>query len=1140
MPLFCQTRTQAHASAVSTLALTGAGCIAHLPIASVRSMSLPSSASVPLRRRWLAFVLMLALMLCAFAASASSVSLGKYPTSDIRINDTITAELSTSDDSMYDPVRNCEIIALQNHGNERVAYGGDRDSCGHNVGVARPWASFKATPGKYQPGNSYKLQGWAKFASSGHLKHEVTIRIKPMSGWVTQTVYNVAYGINHITVRGRFGDGATHMAIFRGADEVGRYALSPSTGEAIPDVDVTALKPGETWTFGVYAALVYSGGVYWQHIKNVTVTRIKYPAPPTPTWVSPDDNGWYNPRIDSENIKITVNAAAGIHRIYMVQRRKDGSSWNSHDITEFTQGANGNITVPIYGSFLWTEGDYEVWFKVGRQGTDSEPSISRTFRVDATPPTITWGSLSAVARTITATGKLTDALSGASWVRVNYKRDTSSTWSDGGWVYVDAEGNFSHSFKVGGSSQRPYRYDVRVRGYDRAGNPSEWTETRQVDAQRSYPVTQWLAPDENSTHLGMPTYRVKITDERTSIKSAQITIRYTNRYGGSSSKTNDLVEDLERPGEWTFTPRLNDFHRIRSGTAFKAEIDAVNADGDKAKEVTRTFNKGVSRPFDEFTLTAPPGLGKVRPGDAFDLTMRIKTHGTVAGVRIQVPLPTGLQGNGKVTFDAEQSSGATNGYWRIGNMLSGSWDGKDWRTNLITSQWETSPSMNHNEVVVLKLPVKVTDDAPDGPLDVKATIWQRDAGGDTKTATLTFNGKTAQLNEFSLTRHDVQDNDASGGLTPGDTFVYRLRGRAPANVQLDNLALSYPLPNGLQRNGQPVFAANSDLKAGLNATWDGASQANLLQEGASLPGGQVVAIDIPVKIVARTEPGNDIASTVTAAAAQIGKAQDISDTFTLQTTGFLAPAALATSLKTVPDNASPHPGDTLQYRIDLLARHWVLNGAQVEFTLPAGLAKDPARALAFAPESHVQQGLNPAWAGQGHLLDDDISLPAGQRLIVLVPVKVRDAAKPGVLRSEATASAINVRGTLSAEHLLPIADVPRIEGPLLLRHSVNHMRVKPGGTLTYITRYTNRSEQPLADISLHQLVPPHTMFVEAQCDQPLPPGLTCATNTARAAANDSDGGDSPGNRTSVQWQLKGKLNPGDSGSVSFTVRVAER
>ncbi|MBU6493875.1 MAG: hypothetical protein KGQ45_13980, partial [Burkholderiales bacterium] len=104
MPLFCQTRTQAHASAVSTLALTGAGCIAHLPIASVRSMSLSSSASVPLRRRWLAFVLMLALMLCSLAASASSVSLGKYPTSDIRINDTITAELSTSDDSMYDPV----------------------------------------------------------------------------------------------------------------------------------------------------------------------------------------------------------------------------------------------------------------------------------------------------------------------------------------------------------------------------------------------------------------------------------------------------------------------------------------------------------------------------------------------------------------------------------------------------------------------------------------------------------------------------------------------------------------------------------------------------------------------------------------------------------------------------------------------------------------------------------------------------------------------------------------------------------------------------------------------------------------------------------------------------------------------------
>ncbi|TAL53637.1 hypothetical protein [Pandoraea sp.] len=1092
------------------------------------------------QRRWLALMLSIAPMLWTPAAHAASVSLGKYPTSDIRINDTITAELSTGDDSSYDPVRECEIVAHHNNGNDRVAYGGSRDQCGHDVGVARPWASFKATPGKYQPGKSYKLQGWAKFASSGFLKDEVTIRIKPMSGMITQSAYTVNYGTNSITVRGRFHDGATHMGVFRGGKEVGRFAISPGSGEAIGDIDVTALKPGEKWTLGVNAALVYSGGVYWQHIQDLTVTRIKHPAPPTPTWISPADNGWYNPRIDSENIQITANAVAGIQRIYMVQRRKDGTDWSSHDITDFTQEANGNVTVPIYGSFIWHEGDYEVWFKVSRLGTDSEPSASRTFRVDTTPPTFDWRGLSAAARTITATGKVTDALSGPSWARVQYKRDTGSTWSDGGRAYVDGDGNFSHSFKVSGNANRPYRYDVRVRGFDKAGNPSAWSETRQIEVQRSYPVAQWIAPEENSTHLGMPTYRVKITDEKTSIKSARITVYYTDRYGRETSGTNNLTEDSAHPGEWIFTPRLSDFNRIKDGSAFRAEIEVINADGDKAKKITRSFNKGVSRPFDEFTLTAPAGLGSIKPGDAFELSLRIKNLGTAEGVRIQVPLPAGLQGNGQIRFDADQSSGAGSGYWRIQDRLSSSWDGKDRGINLTSTRWDETPSMNHNEVVVLKLPVKVSDDASDGPLSVTATIWHLHGQDDRKTATVTLNGKMGQLSDFSLARRNVRDNDASGGFTTGDTFVYRLQGSAPAHTKLDNLALAYALPNGLQPNGQPVFAAHSDLKAGLNAAWDGANQSQLLQGEVSLPAGQTVIVDIPVKIVARTQPGNDIASTVTATASQIATAQSVSDTFTLQTSGFLAPAALSTTLTTVPDNASPHPGDTLHYRVGLEARRWALDGAQLDFVLPAGLAKDPSRALAFAPESHVQQGLSTTWSGRGHLLADGVSLPAGQRLIVLVPIQVRENVKPGLIHSQATARAANVRGTQVVEHLLPIADVPRVDGPLRLEHSVDHQRVKPGAMLTYVTRYTNRSDQPLTDLELYHLVPPHTSLVRADCDTPLPPGLMCSSTATRAAANDADGGNGSGGKTRIHWLLKGKLRPGDSGSVSFIVRVDER
>lgn len=336
-------------------------------------------------------------------ADAAGTWLDRRP-AEVSMNETLQAYLRTNDGWM-NRTRECEIWVHNKpmptdwtSQTTRLARGNSRDECGADTDLVSLHGKGQLDPAKFSPGKTYSLSAWAVSGNTHH-REFYPLSVRPLAGTVDQSTVNAGYGTDDVFISGNVNSGATHMIVYRDGSEVARFANQGDNATTSGRVNISNLTQG-SWTLRVYAALVYNGGIHWQHLKDVTVTRLASPPPSRPTWVAPADNGWYNPRIDSENIKITVNAAAGIHRIYMVQRRKDGSGWNSHDITEFTQGANGNITVPIYGSFLWTEGDYEVWFKVGRQGTDSEPSITRTFRADATPSTITWGSLSAAARTI--------------------------------------------------------------------------------------------------------------------------------------------------------------------------------------------------------------------------------------------------------------------------------------------------------------------------------------------------------------------------------------------------------------------------------------------------------------------------------------------------------------------------------------------------------------------------------------------------------------------------------------------------------------------------------------------------------------------------------------------------------------------
>ncbi|WP_293029051.1 DUF11 domain-containing protein [Pandoraea sp.] len=1345
-----------------------------------RTAHFATQRAITWRRRayWLIFLLALAALYPMREATAAGTWLYGQPT-EVSINETVTANLRTND-AWLNRTRECEIWVHNKpmptdwtSQTTRLARGNSRDECGADTDIGSLQGEGRLDPSKFAPGQAYSLSAWAVIGDT-HYREFYPLTVRPLGGSVDQSTVNVGYGTRDVLISGNVNSGATHMIVYRDGSEVARFANQGDTATTSGRVDVSGLTQG-SWTLRVYAALVHSGGVHWQHLKDVTVTRQASPPPPKPTWVSPNDNVWH--RHGSNNLDMTGNAVAGIEQLYVVQQRADGSQWNYHYIDNFTQGNDGNFTVPIYGSLLWSEGDYQVRFMVKRQGTWSAYSDWRTLKIDNTGPTVAWTGLSAKARTITVKGKVTDTLSGPSWVRVHYKRDTNTTWSDGGWSYVDASGNFSHSFIASAPASGTRTYDVRFFGVDKAGNESDWSETRKIAIKRSQPVVEWLAPAAQTAFVSTPTYRVRITDPETSIAGANITVRYTNKYGQPDVETDAMKKDGEAPDVWYFKASLADFHDIKDGSAFTAEVVATNADKDRSVKVERSFNKAAVEYFGEFTLTPPANLGGVKPGDTFDLSLRIKADGMPRGVRIDLPLPDGLEADGEPRYDAANSTSDAENSWKIPANIRAYWNGKSSRTALISAPWDSQPYMDHEEIVVIKLPVKVSEGATHGPRTATAAIWQHPGESNKKIASATIQigtdntppelawvspaansvhgdalpiavsatddksginevkldwrvdggawqttpasmsrgtgdqyihalditgiaaGKTIEVRmkatdnarnqsewtsirafrkgqyfeTFALTlpagspdlrpgatfdltlrvkadvamrdvqfelplpaglmangapriaagtdetgnnlavaqhlntewngasrpllthptrlpgmaagnvvilsipvrvsheaqpgsvavvakgwrggaahqnerssaltltvvprvgdvishgallRHKGQDVDQSGGFTPGDTLIYRLSLSAVRDAEIAGLRLEYAVPDGLQANGTPAFAPHSDVTSGLNPAWDGTTgNPQLLGAGVTLPAGKTLMIDIPVRLITPRDARSTVTSNVGVTASNASGYKILSDTFAWQNAGFEASAALQTGLTVLPANAQPRPGESLTYEATLRARRWALVDAQLTFDLPAGLARDPARALSFAPTSQVNTGLNQQWDGSGQLLAPGVALPADQTIVVRVPVQVRDQAVPGPLVSRVAAGATNVRGMQFAEHLLTLSGQPPETGQLSLVKHVDRETAQPGQTLTYTIHFRNLGVEPLNNIDIHDAAPAHTRLLGAACGSPMPAALKCSPKTGESGEH------------SVRWEFDGHLPAGASGRVSYTVQI---
>src|SRR5579872_4006235 len=98
---------------------------------------------------------------------------------------------------------------------------------------------------------------------------------------------------------------------------------------------------------------------------------------------------------------------------------------------------------------------------------------------------------------------------------------------------------------------------------------------------------------------------------------------------------------------------------------------------------------------------------------------------------------------------------------------------------------------------------------------------------------------------------------------------------------------------------------------------------------------------------------------------------------------------------------------------------------------------------------------------------------------------------------------------------------------LRLEKAVDKAAALPGANLTYTLTFTNDSTDVISNLKVNDSTPAYTTFVSAACGAPLPANLTGCSFTAPVA----------GQAGAVQWTFTGTLNPSQTGTVTFVVKI---
>mgnify|MGYP003634062138 CR=1 FL=1 len=160
-----------------------------------------------------------------------------------------------------------------------------------------------------------------------------------------------------------------------------------------------------------------------------------------------------------------------------------------------------------------------------------------------------------------------------------------------------------------------------------------------------------------------------------------------------------------------------------------------------------------------------------------------------------------------------------------------------------------------------------------------------------------------------------------------------------------------------------------------------------------------------------------------------------------------------------------------------------------------------------------------------------IAVTANEMVCIVVKVTAPNGLSNGASStSVVTASFALVNTTPLITQTLSKTDlvtVDNAQGGFTITKVVDKNSALPGSILTYTVTYLNNGSDPISTIKVSDTVPAYTTFNSAAFATPLPDNLTGCTITAPAV----------GATGQIKWEFTGTLLPGQSGTVSFTVKI---
>lgn len=161
-----------------------------------------------------------------------------------------------------------------------------------------------------------------------------------------------------------------------------------------------------------------------------------------------------------------------------------------------------------------------------------------------------------------------------------------------------------------------------------------------------------------------------------------------------------------------------------------------------------------------------------------------------------------------------------------------------------------------------------------------------------------------------------------------------------------------------------------------------------------------------------------------------------------------------------------------------------------------------------------------------------ISVVAEQDVCILLKVTAPTGLNNGASNLSTITATLDFANTSpTIQQILTRVDLTTVgseEAGLVIVKSVDKAQALPGAVLLYSIDYENLGDQAISQVEIIDVIPSFTTYLASTCGT-LPVGITNCTITAPSVG-------SPG---SIKWTFTGSLNPGQTGIVTFSVKIDE-